>query len=30
VLAWIELDEGVQVMSNIVGVDAAKVTIGCR
>jgi hypothetical protein len=28
VLAWIELDEGVQVMSNIVGVDPAKVVIG--
>src|SRR2546429_8048443 len=28
VLAWIELDEGVQVMSNIVGVDPAKVSIG--
>jgi uncharacterized OB-fold protein len=28
VLAWIELDEGVQVMSNIVGVDTAKVAIG--
>ncbi len=28
VLAWIELDEGVQVMSNIVGVDVAKVSIG--
>jgi uncharacterized protein len=28
VLAWIELDEGVQVMSNVVGVDPAKVAIG--
>jgi len=28
VLAWIELDEGVQAMSNIVGVDPAKISIG--
>jgi len=28
VLAWIELEEGVQVMSNIVGVDPTKVAIG--
>jgi len=28
VLAWIELEEGVQVMSNIVGVDPVKVAIG--
>jgi hypothetical protein len=28
VLAWIELEEGVQVMSNIVGVDPATVKIG--
>jgi uncharacterized OB-fold protein len=28
VLAWVELDEGVQVMTNIVGVDPAKVAIG--
>jgi uncharacterized OB-fold protein len=28
VLAWIELEDGVQVMSNIVGVDPAKITIG--
>ena len=28
VLAWITLDEGVQVMSNIVGVDPGKVAIG--
>ncbi len=28
VLAWIELEEGVQVMSNIVGVDPAAVRIG--
>jgi uncharacterized OB-fold protein len=28
VLAWIELDEGVQVMSNIVGCDPAAVSIG--
>jgi uncharacterized OB-fold protein len=28
VLAWITLDEGVQVMSNIVGVDPATIKIG--
>jgi uncharacterized protein len=28
VLAWITLDEGVQVMSNVVGVDPATVKIG--
>ena len=28
VLAWIELEEGVQVMTNIVGVDPAKVAVG--
>src|SRR5437773_909641 len=28
VLAWIELEEGVQVMSNIVAVDPAKVAVG--
>jgi len=28
VLAWITLDEGLQVMSNIVGVDPATVRIG--
>ena len=28
VLAWIELEEDVQVMSNIVGVDPARITIG--
>ena len=28
VLAWITLDEGVQVMSNIVGVDLATIKIG--
>ena len=28
VLAWIELDEGVQVMSNIVGCDPATVSVG--
>jgi len=30
VLAWIELEEGVQVMSNIVGVDPVKVAIGMQ
>jgi len=28
VLAWITLDEGVQVMSNVVGVDPATIKIG--
>jgi uncharacterized OB-fold protein len=28
VLAWVELDEGVQVLTNLVGCDPAKLTIG--
>lgn len=28
ILAWVELEEGVQVMTNLVGCDPARVTIG--
>lgn len=28
ILAWVELEEGVQVMTNLVGNDPARVTIG--
>jgi len=28
ILAWVELEEGVQMLTNLVGCDAGRVTIG--